>query len=205
MEKVAECVDGIPEILDAYKRKDSKTVESLSKKISQLEHDADVIKHDIRNSLPRGMFMPVDRANLLRILNTQDGIANRAENIAVLLTFKQAGTFKGFEDTFDAFVTQCLDAFTLARKILDQLDELLETGFGGIEAQTAMELVDMVAQKEYETDVGQRELVRGLLAHEDDISYGDFFLWTRIIRQVASVADQSEKLATAIRMTLESK
>jgi predicted phosphate transport protein (TIGR00153 family) len=205
MEKVAECVDGIPEILDAYKRKDSKTVESLSKKISQLEHDADVIKHDIRNSLPRGMFMPVDRANLLRILNTQDGIANRAENIAVLLTFKQAGTFKGFEDAFDAFVTQCLDAFTLARKILDQLDELLETGFGGIEAQTAMELVDMVAQKEYETDVGQRELVRGLLAHEDDISYGDFFLWTRIIRQVASVADQSEKLATAIRMTLESK
>jgi predicted phosphate transport protein (TIGR00153 family) len=205
MEKVAECVDGIPEILDAYKRKDSKTVESLSKKISQLEHDADVIKHDIRNSLPRGMFMPVDRANLLRILNTQDGIANRAENIAVLLTFKQAGTFKGFEDTFDAFVTQCLDAFTLARKILDQLDELLETGFGGIEAQTAMELVDMVAQKEYETDVGQRELVRELLAHEDDISYGDFFLWTRIIRQVASVADQSEKLATAIRMTLESK
>ena len=205
MEKVAECVDGIPEILDAYKRKDSKTVESLSKKISQLEHDADVIKHDIRNSLPRGMFMPVDRANLLRILNIQDSIANRAENIAVLLTFKQARTYKGFEDAFAAFVTQCLDAFTLARKILDQLDELLETGFGGIEAQTAMELVDMVAQKEYETDVGQRELVRELLAHEDDISYGDFFLWTRIIRQVASVADQSEKLATAIRMTLESK
>ena len=205
MEKVAECVDGIPEILDAYKRKDSKTVESLSKKISQLEHDADVIKHDIRNSLPRGMFMPVDRANLLRILNTQDGIANRAENIAVLLTFKQARTFKGFEAAFAAFVTQCLDAFTLARNILDQLDELLETGFGGMEAQNTMKLVELVAQKEYETDVSQRELVRNLLAHEDDISYGDFFLWTRIIRQVASVADQSEKLATAIRMTLESK
>ena len=205
MEKVAECVDGIPEILDAYKRKDSKMVESLASKISQLEHDADVIKHDIRNSLPRGLFMPVDRANLLRILNTQDGIANRAENIAVLLTFKQAGSFEGFEAAFDAFVTQCLDAFTLARNILDQLDELLETGFGGIEAQNTMKLVDLVAEKEYETDVSQRELVRELLAHEDVVSYGDFFLWTRIIRQVASVADQSEKLAAAIRMTLESK
>jgi predicted phosphate transport protein (TIGR00153 family) len=108
MEKVAECIDEIPGILDAYKRKDSKTVESLAKKISQLEHEADVIKHDIRNSLPRGLFMPVDRANLLRILNIQDSIANRAENIAVLLTFKQARTFKGFEAAFDAFVTQCL-------------------------------------------------------------------------------------------------
>jgi uncharacterized protein Yka (UPF0111/DUF47 family) len=121
------------------------------------------------------------------------------------LTFKQARTFKGFEAAFDAFVTQCLEAFTLARNILDQLDELLETGFGGLEAQTTIELVDMVGEKEYETDVGQRDLVRELLAHEDTISYGDFFLWTRIIRQVASVADQSEKLATAIRMTLESK
>ena len=205
MEKVAECVDGIPEILDAYRRKDSKTVEALARKISQLEHEADVIKHDIRNSLPRGLFMPVDRANLLRILNTQDGIANRAENIAVLLTFKQARTFKGFEAAFDAFVTQCLDSFTLARKIVDQLDELLETGFGGMEAQNTMKLVELVAQKEYETDVSQRELVRNLLAHEDAISYGDFFLWTRIIRQVASVADQSEKLAASIGMTLESK
>ncbi len=149
--------------------------------------------------------MPVDRANLLHILNLQDSIANRAENIAVLLTFKQARTYKGFEVAFDAFVTKCLEAFSLARNILDHLDELLETGFGGIEAQNTMKLVDMVAEKEYETDIGQRELVRELLAHEDVVSYGDFFLWTRIIRQVASVADQSEKLATAIRMTLESK
>ena len=204
MEKVAGCIDLVPEILDAYQQHDSERVESLAGKISELEHEADNIKHDIRNSMPRGIFMPVDRTNLLRILNIQDSIANRAENIAVLLTFKQARSFEGFEDMFTSFVTKCLEAFTLARNVIDQLDELLETGFGGIEAQSTMELVEMVALKEYATDLGQRELVRGLLAHEDIVSYGDFFLWTRIIRQVASVADQSEKLAAAVRMTLES-
>lgn len=204
MEKVAGCIDLVPEILDAYQQHDSERVESLAGKISELEHEADNIKHDIRNSMPRGIFMPVDRTNLLRILNIQDSIANRAENIAVLLTFKQARSFEGFEDMFTGFVTKCLEAFTLARNVIDQLDELLETGFGGIEAQSTMELVEMVALKEYATDLGQRELVRGLLAHEDIVSYGDFFLWTRIIRQVASVADQSEKLAAAVRMTLES-
>ncbi len=87
--------------------------------------------------------------------------------------------------------------------IIDQLDELLETGFGGLEAQKVKELTDMVAYKEHEVDVIQGVLLRELLAHEDEVSYGDFFLWTRILRQVSSVADRSEMLAVAVRMALE--
>jgi len=148
--------------------------------------------------------MPVDRANLLRILSVQDSIANRVENIGVLLTFKQANTFEGFEPAFDDLVAKSLEAFILTRNIIGQLDELLETGFGGAEAHTVRELVDKVALKEYETDVAQRELLRDMLAHEQNISYGDFFLWTSIIRQVARLADRCEELSTAVRMTLES-
>ncbi len=101
-------------------------------------------------------------------------------------------------------VTRSLEAFVLTRSIIGQLDELLETGFGGVQAQTVQELVDKVAHKEYETDVIQRELLRDMLAHEHTISYGDFFLWTSIIRQVARLADRCEELASSVRMTLES-
>ena len=204
MEKVAECVDEIPKIIDAYRHKKKDKVKSLAQRISRLEHAADLIKHDIRNNLPRGIFMPVDRANLLRILSVQDSIANRAENIAVLLTFKQASTFEGFDAVFDDLVTKSLESFTLTRSIISQLDELLETGFGGAQAQTVQELVDKVAHKEHETDVVQKELLHAMLAHEHTISYGDFFLWTSIIRQVARLSDRCEELATSVRMTLES-
>jgi len=204
MEKVAECVDKIPEIIDAYQHQNKGKVKSLAKKISRLEHAADLIKHDIRNNLPRGIFMPVDRANLLRILKNQDSIANRVENLAVLLTFKQASTFDGFEAGFNDMVTKSLEAFVLTHNIIGQLDELLETGFGGVQAQTVQKLVDKVAHKEYETDVIQRELLRDMLAHEHTISYGDFFLWTSIIHQVARLADRCEELASSVRMTLES-
>lgn len=204
MEKVAECIDYIPQVLDAHRRQESEIVQSLAKKISRLEHEADNIKYDIRNSLPRGLFLPVNRANLLQILSIQDSIANSAENIGVLLTFKKIASFDEFEIKFDDLTSKCLEAFKLARKIINQLDELLETGFGGVEAQTVRGLVDMVAFKEHEADVVQGELLRELLAHEDTVSYGDFFLWTKIIRQVANIADRSEKLAVTVRMTLES-
>ncbi len=205
MEKVVECVGQVPIILEAYRQEDTETVDSLADKTSKLEHEADLIKHDIRNSLPRGLFMPVDRSKLLKILSLQDGIANRAENMAVLLTFKQAKSFDGFDTAFDIFMDNCLETFNLSRNIIDLLDELLESGFGGQQANKVHELIDKVALKEHEADVSQRELVRLLLAHEDSISYGDFFLWTRVIQQVSGIADRSDNLAATVRNTLESK
>jgi hypothetical protein len=203
MDKVTECVDCIPVIFEHYRNHDMEAVKKLSARISELEHEADLIKHDIRNNLPRGLFLPVDRSNLIRILTIQDSIANRAEDISILLTFKQAGVFEGFNASFDNFLNTSLESFRLTRNIINELDELLETGFGGAEAQTVTELVEKVAQKEHETDVNQRELLRGLLAHENEITYGDFFLWTRVIRQVATIADRSENLAVEIRTTLD--
>ena len=203
MDKVTECVECIPLIFEHYRNQDMEAVKNLSARISELEHEADLIKHDIRNNLPRGLFLPIDRANLSRILTIQDGIANRAEDISVLLTFKQAGVFPGFNEDFDAFLNTSLEAFRLTRNIINELDELVETGFGGVEAQSVRELVDKVALKEHETDVGQQKLLRGLLSHEAEITYGDFFLWTRIIRQVATLADRSENLAVEVRTTLD--
>ena len=65
------------------------------------------------------------------------------------------------------------------------------------------ELADKVALREYESDIAQRELVRIMFNGEDLISHGDFFLLTRLIRQISGIADRSNNLASAIRSTLE--
>lgn len=205
MEKVAQCVHLLPELFDAWYANNDARVNELCDQISHLEYEADQIKHDIRDSLPRGLFMPIDRASLLTILNVQDGIANRAENIGVLLTFKQAKHTDALLALFRELVAKAIEAFTGVRGIIDLLDELLETGFGGAEAVNVRKMVDRVAQCEHEADVMQREILRELLSNEADFSYGDFFMWTRIIRQVAQLADRSDNLASSIRTTLESK
>ena len=204
MAKVAECINELPIIMEAYLTNDAGKVASLAEKISSLEHNADMLKHEIRNNLPRGLFMPVDRSKLLRILSLQDSIANRAENLAVLLTFKQANTFDSFEDSLLSLLKNSLDTFQFANQVIDDFDELLESGFGGVEAGRVLKLVDQVARKEYECDLCQRDVLRLLLKHEDLISYGDFFLWTRIIQQIGGIADRSDNLCAAVRETLDS-
>ena len=203
MEKVAECVEQVPVILAAYREHDTAGVLEMANAISKTEHEADQIKHDIRNNLGRSLFLPVARADLLRVLNIQDSIANRAENVGVLLTFKQMRSFAELDQAFDAFVDKCLATFWLTRSVVEQFDELLESGFGGSEANTVREIVDNVASAEYESDVAQRELARIMFAGEDRISHGDFFLLNKLIRQVSEIADRSDNLASTIRSTLE--
>ncbi|MGK0296933.1 MAG: putative phosphate transport protein (TIGR00153 family) [Gammaproteobacteria bacterium] len=205
MEKVVVCVDKIPEILEIYRTGDSVAVEKLSKKLSKLEHEADIIKDDIRGNLPRGLFMPVDRSHILSILEVQDRIANKSENIGVLLTFKQANSSEEFDTVFDNFFATCLATFYATRDVIERLDELVETGFGGPEANNVHKLIDTVAKKEHEADVCQREAIRTLLKLENEISYGDFFLWTSVLRQLGGIADDSEHLAESVRNILESK
>ncbi|MBT8484046.1 MAG: TIGR00153 family protein [Phycisphaerales bacterium] len=203
MDKVSECVRMVPEAIAAYRAGDAAAVEDLAKTIAKREHDADLVKHDIRNTLPRGLFMPIDRSNLLGILSTQDDLADCAENISVLLTFKIAQAFEPFATMFDAFVAKNMEAFEEVRLIIGELDELLETGFGGPEAQKVKEMVGRVAHREYEADLLQRDLVKQLLRHEEEMSYADFYLWTRLIRQVSGLSNLSENLADSVQLTLE--
>lgn len=205
MAKVAACIEELPKAFNASKAGNQKTVEQVSSKISKLEHNADLVKNDIRNHLPKGMFLPIDRNHLLEILSIQDDIADKAENIGVLLTIKPLDMIEAFKENFEAFLNKNIESFHAAHLVIKQLDELIETGFGGAEAQKVRNLVDDVALKEHEADLIQRALLKDLFTNETDLTHGSFHLWLRVFREVAAISNLSEKLANRVRMTLEFK
>lgn len=86
MEKVAGCISTLPEIFKALDKQNKEEIEKISKKISKMEHEADLTKNDIRNHLPKSIFMPIARPHFLEILSLQDALADKAEDIAILLT-----------------------------------------------------------------------------------------------------------------------
>jgi predicted phosphate transport protein (TIGR00153 family) len=205
MDKVTDCVHQVPLAIEACFGGQRERLDELAKHISELEHQADIVKNDIRNHLRKSIFLPVDRANLLDMLGVQDNIADAAENIAVLLTLKPLPMLEAFRGDFQAFLTKNIETFDATQGVIAELDRLLESGFGGNEAEHVKSLVEDVAFKEHESDLIQRTLLRSLLAHEDELSKGEFYLWLRILRQVSTLSDLSEKLANRVRMTLELK
>ena len=205
MRKVSECIDGLGELFPIFVNEDHDSIEEIARKISKTEHEADLVKNDIRNHLPRGLFLPVDRGKLLEIISTQDEIADTAENVAVLCSLKKLPVPATMKDLFLEFCSKSTECFHLSRGVIEQLDELLESGFGGVEAQKVRELVHAVAVKEHEVDLCQRKLLRVVFDSEDKLSYTEFHLWLRILSEIATISDLSENLADKVRTTLEIK
>lgn len=205
MQKVVGCVHMLPSLFDALQNKDYDSVQKIAEKISELEHLADITKNDIRNHLPKSLFLPIDRGNLLEMLSLQDSIADAVEDVAVLVTLKPLVLPGIFHDDFHGFLQKNIEAFDAAYAIIKEIHELLETSFGGIEAQKVGAMVDDVAFKEHEVDLIQRKLLKGLYQAENEMTYSTFDLWQRIFEALASISNLSENLANRVRMTLELK
>ena len=202
MEKVAECVDALGPLFDAFRAGDHEALAAQAKVVSKLEHKADLVKNDLRNHLPKGLFLAIDRANLLSILSMQDSIADQAEDIAITLTLKPMPMFPAFEERFEELLSKNIEAFHGVRAIIEQLDDLIETGFGGAEATRVNEMVEGVALLEHEVDKIQRALLMSLFEHEDELSKGAFILWSQLFNELAGLSNISENLANRVRMTL---
>lgn len=205
MEKVAECVNLLDLLFAALKAKDFAQVEKLAFVISELEHGADIMKKDIRNHLPSSLFLSIDRSTFLEILRLQDNIADKIEDIAVLLTIRPLDLLAAIEEPFERFRHKNIQCFEESRKIIQELHELLESSFGGIEAEKVKTMCDEVSFLEHEADCIQRDLLRALYLAEQEISYGVFGLWQKVFEATGAISNLSEKLADCVRMTLDVK
>lgn len=203
MESVAKCVHKLPFILEALEKKDYAQLEQLAEEVSHLEYDADLVKNDIRNHLPKSLFLPIDRENLLDILSLQDSIADSVEDVAVLVNLKKMEILPIFAEEFKLFVQKNIETFDEAHLIIQEFQELIESSFGGVEANKVKAMTDEVAYKEHESDLLQRVLLKKLFEAEGSLSFVTFHLWQRLFQSLASISDLSENLAHRVRMTLE--
>ncbi len=205
MERVARCVHCLGKLFDALENNDYSALEVLCDKISALEHEADIIKNDIRNHLPKSLYLPIDRTQLLDILSIQDSIADKIEDIAILTTLTPLTVLDSFKSEFKVFLHKNIETFDKVQLIMRELPELVESSFGGIEAAKVCSMIEEVAYREHEVDVIQRVLLKKLFQSEAQLTYMTFSQWGRIFENIAAISNLSEKLAHRIRMVLEIK
>ncbi|MCB0261694.1 MAG: TIGR00153 family protein [Calditrichaeota bacterium] len=203
MEKVAICVNKVTNLFEAYYQRDFKKLKKVAQEISELEHAADLTKNEIRNNLPKGLFLAVNRADLLEILSLQDRMADKAEDIGVMMTLKKLEPLEGLEDELQKFIDKNIEAANYVHKIMQEMDELLEASFGGKEAEKVKKMIEEVAYLEHQADVLQSELNKKLYNMDSKLSVSSFILWNNILQAIASLSNNAEKLANRVRMLLE--
>jgi len=205
MEKVSDCINELEPLFVLLKQKNYEALAKKAGQISELEHAADLLKNDIRNHLPGSLFLSIDRANFLQILSLQDALADKAEDVAILLTLRPLEFHPLVEELFFKFLHKNIEAFVGIKKIIEDLGGLVESSFGGKKAERVKVMVETVSYKEHEVDLLQRQLLKCLFSVEKDLTYAAFYQWEKVFETVGAISNISEKLANCIRMTLDVK
>ena len=169
--------------------------------IDQLEHEADDIKNEIRSRLPRRLFMAVERRDMLEILDQQDSIADCAQDIAGLVDQRSMVAPEGLAEPLLELVRKVIFTCEHAGQVIQELDELLETGFSGRTAGRVEERINALNALETQTDEMAEHAQRKLFSMEDELGVSTVF-WSQLIIWVGRMADHAEKVGNRLRLLI---
>ena len=202
IEKVVLCVEELIPYFDAVIKNDWGKAEKIQNNLAELENDADEIKNLLRMQLPSSLFMPVDRRDVLDVLQLQDKIANKAKDIAGLVLGRKMLLPESICNTYIEFLNRCVDATRQTQNAINELDELVAAGFRGNEVTRVKKMIGELHVIEDETDKIQIKLRAELYKIEKDLPPVDVMFIYKIIEWTGDLADNAQSTGNRLQLML---
>jgi predicted phosphate transport protein (TIGR00153 family) len=175
---------------------------SIQQQITDAENRADDLKRKLRLDLPKSLFLPVPRSDLLELLSVQDHIANSAKDIAGIMLGRKMVMPDAIQKDMAAFVKASIATSEQAVKAINELDELLETGFSGREVKLVQRLIKKLDELENKTDKLQIAIRGKLFKVEKDLPPIDVMFTYRVIESVGELANDAQRVGSRLQLLL---
>lgn len=192
MKVSAECAAQLLPYFEAVFNEDWQAVQAEYDKIRALEDKADTIKREIRINLPKSLFLPVSRSDVLELLHMQDRIPNRTRDIAGLVLGRQMSVPEPVCSILKDYLEVSVSTTTFALQALEELDELIISGFSGREIELIEKMLDSLGDVEHDSDVKQIAVRKMLMSVEGKLNPIDVMFLYRIIDWIGDLADDSQ-------------
>jgi hypothetical protein len=199
MGKVKECIDMLGDGLIKYYKGDYKGFSELAKKVSDIEHEADLIKSNIRNHLPSHLFMPVDKGKFMWALREQDAILDHAENLTRMLDMRRTKIPKQLQVLFIDHAKLVVKTVDAMEDAVCNIQDLLETSFVKREREQTKEFIYKVHSWEWKADQKKYDMTKGIYDLEKKLDPMDTYHLLKIADWVDDIADHAENVADWLR------
>lgn len=199
MLKVKECTDMLKPLIEAFILGDRTLIEERVERISKLEHEADIIKNEIREHLPHHVFMPVDRSDILRFLREEDSIADSVEDVARLIEMRKTYVPQDLKEELMQLVDKVGETVKALENVTSEIKVLSQSSFSRSEEEKISSLIKDVDKKEFEADLLQQKAAKKLFSLEDKMDPTSVLLLMRIMGEVGSVADHAQNTGDRLR------
>ncbi len=197
--KVRECVNALDEALSAFEKGDMEEFERMRKKVEDLESEADRIKANIRNHLPKGVWMPVDKQFFLMTLTQQDSILDYAEDAVVWIDMRGKPLPPELSEDFSRLQKIVVKTVEEYEKVVNNIPHVLETSFAESERKETKEYIYNVHKLEHEADVVERVLTKKIFSMEERLEPVAVWHLVKLVNILGDIADHAENAADRVR------
>ena len=190
--KVEACLTTAIETLKAYLEDDIPQAKNLARQADTLESDADLIRHQIRDRLYSGAYMPVLREDIYRLVESIDSVANAAE--------KCCDTFLNQRpDIPPELRPPYIDIIRVSLGIGAPLKHAVLCYLRGIcPVEVSRQHAKEVGLAESKVDSMEWDLTKKIFSSE--LSYGHKVHLRRCLDGIASVSDRAEDSADQLEL-----
>ena len=195
--KVKECAWMFKRAAQCYVEQDCEEFDKLTEEVAKLESQADELKRNLRNHLPRGIFMPMDKFVLLDCLREQDHVLDDVEEALYWLSFKPMGEIP--EELVGDFL-HLIDAVIPAiEKLPDMSEQALVYFKSGTEDQRnkLKTIVRDIYQAEKEADHLEHELKKKAFALLKDPV--EIYHIVRVVEIIGDICDHAQNASDRMR------
>lgn len=148
------------------------------------------------------MMLPVSRRDLLEVLTMQDKIANKAKDIAGIILGRKMVIPPSVAGLMREFVQRSVDAASQAQRAINELDELVETGFRGHEVDIVESMLKELDRVESDTDTIQIQVRAELYKIEDTWPPVKVMFLYQIIDWIGDLGDRAQRVGSRLQLML---
>ncbi len=189
-----KCTDELGVFIAALTENDWQGAIKSRERIVELEHEADGLKREIRGHLPKSLFLPVPRADLLDLIRLVDRLPNTVKDVSGLMTGRKMQIPDGIRASFTDFVKKAVSTARQASESVESLDDLFRAAFRGEVAKTLGVLVQRLDALEHETDEAEITVRAELFAVENDITPIEVVFLYEVVKEIGELADRAQQV-----------
>lgn len=195
-DKINECTQLFQEAVVCHIGDDCKEYDLLTEEVARMESEADAIKRNIRNHLPRGILMPVDKFQFLQYLREQDKVLDELEEALFWLSFRP----RGIPDEVATDIHHLVEAVIPPIEKLPELVSLARKYFrskSGQQRTKMKSLIREIRQHEREADHLERELKFKIFSIIKDALV--VYHLIRLVEIIGAIADHAQNASDRMR------
>jgi predicted phosphate transport protein (TIGR00153 family) len=197
VEKVKECAWVFQQAIECHVSSKCKTFEDFRQEVTKLESEADTIKQNIREHLPKGTRLFVDRFKIFRYLREQDQVLDAMEDVLDWISYRsEPGIPEALEKDFflllDSVVGPVED---LNRMVLEARKYFAK--FSEKQRVLVKDIVRDIRKKEHEADKVEDLVKKKILNMKiDPVTVFHLF---RLVETIGAIADHAENAGDMMR------